>query len=132
MSTEIRNKPVMDRIPTQNDLTEILIKIFPPLIISIMSKLASEYKSKGRLGWVASFVIVVLSGCGAFIGYWISGLCGFTSYKMVLAIYFCSAFADKAFEILFSKEFAKAVFDIVEDWFVGLLESIVTKIKPKK
>ena len=132
MSTRISDKPAMNKIPNQNDITEFLIKIFPPLIISIMSKLASEYKIKGRIGWIASVVIVVLSACGAIIGYWIAGLCGFTSVKMALTIYFCGAFADKAFEILFSKEFAKAIFDIIEGWLLGILESIMSKIKPKK
>ena len=111
---------------------EVLIKIFPPLIISIMSKLASEYKTKGKIGWFASFIIVALSACGAIIGYWVSELWGFAGVKMALTIYFCGAFADKAFEILFSKEFAKAIFDIIEGWLLGILESIMSKIKPKK
>jgi MFS family permease len=121
----------MDNIPNRTELTGIVVKIFPPLILSIMAKIASEYKKGKRISLLANIVIVCLAGCGAIVGYWVTKLLGWTEYKMTLTIFFFGLFSDKLFEFLFSKTFINGLFNFAEDWMRENLRMILDKLTKK-
>lgn len=118
----------MNNVPDKDQFTAIFFKIAPPLALSVMAKLASEYKKGKRISFLSNIVIVCLAGCGAILGYWVTRWLGWTEYKMTLTIFFFGLFSDKLFEFLFSKTFINGMFNLVEDWIRNTLTTILNKM----
>lgn len=114
-----------------SEIMRFLYRVAPPLILSIMVKVASDYKKGKRISWMSSIVIVLLAGCGAIVGYWVTQYLKWTEYKMTLTIFAFGIFADKMFEILFSKTFLNGMFNYLEDMIKENLSSIVKHMKNK-
>ena len=121
----------MTSFPTLDDLWTILLKILPPFFISIIAKVAADYKKGKRRSFMSHLAITVLAGCGAIGGYWISQWLGYTEYKMTLVICAGTLFADKFFEFLFSRYFVDAIFNVIQDSTIATLEGIISKLKGK-
>ena len=121
-----------NNIPNKTDLTTIAVKILPPLILSVMAKIASEYKKGKRVSWLSNVVIVLLAACGSILGYWVTQYLHWKEYKMTLTIFFFGLFADKLFEFLFSKTVANAFFNYLEDMIKENLTLILRKFKNRE
>lgn len=121
----------MDNIPEKSDVIATICKIAPPFIVSVMAKVAADYKRGKRISFLSTLVITTLAACGAILGYWFTRWMGWTEYKMTMTIFFCGLFADKFFEFLFSKYFITSLLNIVQDSIVDSLSNIIDKIKRK-
>ena len=121
----------MNNVPDRDQLTETLVKILPPLLLSVMAKIASEYKKGKRISFLSNVVIVCLAGCGAILGYWVTRWLGCTEYKMTLTIFFFGLFSDKLFEFLFSKTFINGMFNVLEDSLRQTLTNVLNKMNKK-
>ncbi len=119
----------MDQMPTKSDITSLLLKILPPFILSVMAKIASDYKRGKNIGWISSIVVVCLAGCGAILGYWVTVYLGWREIRMTLTIFAFGLFADKLFEYLFSKTFINDMFNYMEEVFKENLHMIFKRIK---
>lgn len=122
----------MEPLPNKNDLMAVLMKILPPLALSVMAKIASEYKKGKRISFLSNIIIVCLAACGAIAGYWLTKYLGWIEYKMTLTIFFCGLFSDKFFEFIFSKTFINSLFNYLEDAVKENLLMIVKKLGNKK
>lgn len=118
----------MDNIPNKNELTGLVAKIVPPLILSVMAKIASEYKKGKRISFLSNVIIVCLAACGAILGYWVTQWLQWKEYKMTLTIFFFGLFADKLFEFLFSKTFVNGMLNIAEDWMKDSIRALYNRI----
>jgi len=116
-------------IPEKSIISDIIMKIAPPLILSIMTKTASDYKRGIRMSLLTHIAVIVLAGCGAIIGYWVTKWLNWTEYKMTLTIFFFGIFADKGFEYIFSKTFINGMFNAIQDLLVQNIKMLLDKIK---
>lgn len=121
----------MDNIPEKSDVIATICKIAPPFIVSVMAKVAADYKRGKRISFLSTLVITTLAACGSILGYWFTRWVGWTEYKMTMTIFFCGLFSDKFFEFLFSKYFINQFFNIIQDAIVVSLSNIIEKIKRK-
>lgn len=118
----------MNNLPEKTEMTGVLTKILPPLLLSVMAKIASEYKKGKRISFLSNIVIVCLAACGAILGYWITQWLGWKEYKMTLTIFFFGLFSDKLFEFLFSKTFLNAMFNFAEDWLKDSIRTLYNRV----
>lgn len=118
-----------NNIPEKSIITDLIMKIAPPLILSIMTKTASDYKRGIRMSLFTHIAVIVLAGCGAIIGYWVTRWLNWTEYKMTLTIFFFGIFADKGFEYIFSKTFLNNMFNSLQDIFIQNMTMIINKLK---
>ncbi len=126
-----KESTIMDNIPDKGFWTSLILKLGPPILLSAMVKVASEYKKTRRLALLSSLVIILLAGCGAIVGYWITQYLGWTEYKMTLTIFSCGIFADKIFEVIFSKTFINGMFNYLEDALKENLTIIIKRLGKK-
>lgn len=122
----------MDQMPTKNEATSLLLKILPPLILSIMTKIASDIRRGRRVSFLSTAVIVTLAACGAILGYWITIYLGWKEIKMTLTIFFFGIFADKFFEYIFSKTFLNAMFNYLQDMITENMRLFFKSFTTKK
>jgi hypothetical protein len=121
----------MDNISKQ-DIIEFLYKILGPVAITVMSKLAQEYKRSKIVTWVSGAVITAFDFGGCMVGIWISTLSGFTGAKMALTSFTFGMLADKLFEMLFSKTILNRLCAVLQDAIVAGMKSIIGNITGKK
>jgi MFS family permease len=119
----------MDNIPNKNEIVSTLYKVVPPLILSIMAKIASDYKRGKRVSVLSSLITTILAACGSVLGYWLTQYLGWKEYKMVMTIFFFGLFSEKLFEFLFSKYFINALLNIAQDALVESMSNIVKRFK---
>lgn len=118
----------MNNIQDRDELTSVIFKIGPPFLLSVMARIASEYKKGKKVSILFNIVVICLAACGSILGYWVTKWLGWTEYKMTLTIFFFGLFSDKLFEFLLSKTFINAVLDIVESWMKDSIRSLYYKI----
>lgn len=122
----------MESVPQKNELIALLSKLLPPVMLSIMAKIASEYKKGKKISLLSNIIIICLAGCGSIVGYWVTKIVGWTEYKMTLTIFFFGLFSDKLFEFLFSRTVANIFFNFVEDWIKENIKFIWKNLNNKK
>lgn len=106
----------MDGHSHKYEIWATLGRVLPPLIASVVTKLAAQVKKDKTISWTGTILTTAIGGCGAILGYWISQYLGWTEYKMTLTIFFSGLIADNAFDVILSKTFLSKILLIFEKW----------------
>lgn len=125
----------MDQHPYKDDISDTIksiINISIPLLVSVMSKLASEFRKGRRISFLSFCVIFAFAFCGGIIGQLLSEYLQFEKPKSTLLICSCCLMADKFFEYIFSKTFADAIFTSLQDWLVAGMKRFIRNSKKKE
>lgn len=122
----------MEDLPGKKDILVLLLKIAPPIALTVMAKLSADYREGKRVSVLSTIVITALASVGAIVGYWITMWIGWTHYKQALTIFMFGMLADKLIEFLFSKYFINVIINSLQDAILGGLRSLYSSIKNKK
>jgi len=124
-----------NNLTPKQEVTAFLSKLLPvlaPFLLAATTKLATTYKNGKKISFLSTLVVILLAGCGAILGYWVTRYLEWTEYKMTLTIYFFGIFSDKLFEYLFSKTFLNSMFNVLQDMIVDNLNILVASMRKKK